>query len=438
MTEGRPLVRKTALATGATLLGYVATIVQQLVYARALGVGSDVDALAAALAWSLAITGFVGTTFASAVVPAYLRLRAAGDAGAGDLFRSTNTVALLIGLALSAGSFAFAPAVAPVLLPGASGATLATLSDLLRLTAPMQLLWIAVITGTALANAQGRYVAAAAITILPSLAVLVSILAYPSVTGAGMGYVLGYAIELAVLLIMLRESWHSDLLPERPAAVGPLVRPILFIGFALLLINGSGVAIRAIASLGGPGDLAVFDYASRLSLAAEAILSTSALAVVFTVWSEDSSRERHRLPLARTLAVAAALSSVAAAAVAALAPIVVGLLFQGGRFGAADTARVSLVLALLAPGMAGRIVHMMALRALLAWHGTWSMAVVGVTALAGVIGGGLLGQAIAGLGGAALGYSCAWICVAVVTAVAAISVSRGHGPSRLGDNHDPR
>ena len=88
-------------------------------------------------------------------------------------FRSANGRVFAIGLVVAGATFVFAPALAAALTPGAVEEERALLARLLQLSAPLQLLWIAVLTAVSLANARGRFVVAALSTVVPSIPVIV-------------------------------------------------------------------------------------------------------------------------------------------------------------------------------------------------------------------------------------------------------------------------
>ena len=420
MPEDRRLARAAVATTLATIAGYAVTLVQQIAYARALGVGADTDGMAAALAWAVSTTGIIGTTLMAVVIPAYIRARATSPEAASTLFGAATCVATAIGLVLAIGSLVAAPALVQAMLPGSSGEGAQVATDVVRLTAPLHVLWIATVAAIALANSRGRFVLAAASTIIPSVPVIASVVIppHPSVYLTAAAYVLGVALQLGFLIAYGRD-WIRDLAPRlHMASLQPLRRSLVPIGLAFLAINLTGVAIRSVASLGPTGDVATLDYATRLTTAAESVLLNGVLAILLTVWSEDAVGAQDRLPVGRTIAYAIVLGGGAALSLALLAGPIVALLFGGGRFSQLDSARVASVLVWLAVGMAARMVHMVAVRVLLARQARWTIAWIGVIALLGVVGGAAIGHAIWGLDGVAVGYSVGWIGAAAATVAA--------------------
>lgn len=422
--QSSSVVRSTVLATAATFVGYGSTLVQQLVYARVIGVGASADALAAALAWSVVTTGLLGTTMVSVVVPPYIQLRVADPERAAALYRAASGLALATAGLASVGSFVLAGPLAVLLLPGADPGARQELAHLVRLTAPLHLIWVAVISATALANARGRYFVAGAASVVPSIVIVGALVIVGSPNGTAVGYVVGMIGQLVVLALVGRR-WIADAIPSiRLGNLSDLLPRIVPVAAAFALMNATGIVVRALASLGGAGDVAALDYATRLSTAMEGVLLSGGLAVVLTIWAEDQVNDRPRLAIGRTLAAATVIACLAATGLVLLAPAVIMVLFEGGRFSADDVPRVAAALAAIAPGMAARMVLMVALRALLARQATWSLAIVGAIALAGVTMLSALGWNAAGLVGLGIGYSIGWILAAAATSVVALNGPR--------------
>jgi putative peptidoglycan lipid II flippase len=407
MTSSVP--RAAGLATIATFAGYGATLVQQAVYARAIGVGPDADSLAAALTWAVSVTGLLGTVFAGVVIPSYSRLALSNSRDARAFFQVANGRVLVLGLVIAAGSIAFASGLAAALVPGAPDEQRALLERLLQLSAVLQLLWIAVLTAIALANARGLYVAAALSTVVPSIPVI-AVLAAPgsSVERAMLGYILGAALQLAFLAIVLRPHWRDYAPRLGSAARTGLERTAVSIAVAFVLFNATGLVARSLSSLAGPGELAIFDYATRLTNAAEQVLLAGALAVVLTTWSTDAaSASTARLPIPIALRSALVLVAMVAGGLIALGTDFARVLLQGGQFSAEDTVRLGEILAWIAPGMAAHMLLMLAVRAHLAHGGARALIAAALVGLV-VFGGAALLFRELQLTGIAISFSVAW------------------------------
>jgi putative peptidoglycan lipid II flippase len=365
----RQVARATVVATLGTLAGYVASLLQWAVYARVLGVSSSTDALAAALAWIIGLTGLIGAAFVSVTVPMYLRAVPTNPVGARDLFRTAQTAALVLGLGIALLTFGAAGPLAGVLIPGSAESSRRELVEILRISAPLGFMWVAVSTLSALANARERYGVAAAATVIPSIPVIAALvlLPRPSVVQVAAAFVVGMTLEVIALGVAVR-PWGSHLLPSLTG--GTLVRlgrTAAPVALAFLLLNVSTLVLRAIASFGGAGDVSVVDYAIRIITAAETVLLSGALAVVLTEWSTDAANPLpQRLPVVSAVRVALGFVVPAAFGVGALAAAIVGMLFGGGRFGVSDVDQVSRFLVWISLGFAAHATYLVVVRAMLA------------------------------------------------------------------------
>jgi peptidoglycan biosynthesis protein MviN/MurJ (putative lipid II flippase) len=416
--------RATLVATLGTLAGYVASLLQWAVYARVLGVSSSTDALAAALAWIVGLTGLVGITFASVTVPMYLRAAPTNPAAARGLFRTAQTAALVFGLAIALLTFGAADPLSSVLLPGSLESSRRELVEILRVSAPLGFLWVLVYTLTSLANAHERYGSAAVATVIPSIPVIAVLLLLPrpSVVQVAAAFVVGMTLE-GIALGVAVGPWRSHLVPGLTGAtLARLGRTAAPVALAFLLLNVSTVVLRALASFGGAGDVSVVDYSIRIVTAAETVLLSGALAVVLTVWSTDAARSRpERLPVVSAVRVALGFVGPAAFGVAALAPAIVGTLFGGGRFGVSDVDQVSRFLVWISPGFAAHAMYLVVVRAMLARRSSGAfLASAAIELLVFTVAGWTLssGFGLVGLGAA---YSLSW----VVTLLAAGASLRG-------------
>lgn len=385
--------------------------------ARALGVDANVDALAASIGWVVAASGVIGWTLALATVPRYIAARTTAGDGSG-LFQGTAGLAAITSISVAIASFALADTLAAVLLSGSAAATQATAAGLIRITAPLQVLWTFTILTSSLANARHHYVAPAIATVLPSVVIIAVLIARPTVEAAAAAYVLGAALQLTALLVFGRD-WRADIRPviDRAAARG-IAPALLPVGISLAALNLALVAARSAASLGAPGDVAALDYTMRLTAALESLLLAGGLQVALTIWSEDAADGGARSRPMRAMVVAAAVGSAAAVALIILAGPIVSILFGGGNFDAADVTLVTLVLIAVAPAVPARMQLFLVHRLLIARSILWRAAAVSAVAVPAVGIAALVGTQAAGAVGSGLGYSAGWIVVAVVALVA--------------------
>lgn len=414
---GSSVARSAGLATAATFAGYATTLLQQVVLARSLGVSANVDALAVALAWAVAVSGIVGWTLATAVVPLYIAARVSARSDASELFGTATSLAGVAGAALTLMTLLAAEPLASALLPGGSPDTRQTLVLLLRITCPLPFIWVMWIMASGLANARRQYVGAALVTVVPSLIVIATLLLSPTVQAAAGAYVVGMTAQVGVLVASGRQ-WRRDLAPRFAREAFSTLAPRLLPLAAMFVFQSAALlAVRAVASLGDPGDLAALDYAMRLTMAVESVLLTGAVAVALTVWAEERVTGVERLPARHAILLTGSVGALVAALLMLGATPTVTVLFGGGAFTGADVSRVAVALTWVAPGMAARMLILLVLRLLLARGSTWALAALFGLALAAVTIAALLGHIAAGLAGVAFGYSVGWVLAAIAAVV---------------------
>ncbi len=440
---GTSATRSVALATVATFVGYAVTLLQQVLFARALGVDAQTDALAAALAWGVGTSGPVGAALASVALPAYVQARASGDEQrARASIQASAGIGLTAALLLAIITFLAADSLSAALAPGLVGGDRERLAGLLRLTAPLEFLWILVWLTVARANARKRYVLAAASFAIPPVPVILTFVLSPNATveEVALAYIVGAALQVA--LVAASVGPLGDLRPSlRTATARRLIRRLIPAGLAFGLMSIAGLVLRGVASLQGPGAVATADYASRLVVAGEQILLSGLLAVVFTRWSHEAGAMG-----SATVAVAEAGGawSVQGAVLRMLGPVIgvafllpivapplVSILFQGGRFDAEDAGAVARFLGWMSAGVAAHMLVLLAVRALLAAGRFIILSVVGAVAVVTMWGVGLIAGASMGLDGVALAYAVGWFAAAVVSLVA-LRVSAPRFASELG------
>lgn len=403
----RPSVaRSIGLTTVATGLVYATTLLQQALYGRALGVNADTDVLATGLAWGVATTGLVGTTLTSVLLPAFVRAIHAGETHRQSVLRNGWALALAVAAMLMVATFVGAGVLADALGPGLPPGDREHLADVLRLTSPLQLIWIASWMGVSIANASERYVLAAASAILPPLPVVAMFaLSRPRVDDVALAYVVGAALQLVVLGIAGRRAFAGVAGAPDLRALRPLVRRLAMVGAAFAMMGAIPIVVRAIASQGRAGDVAVADYASRLALAGEQLVLSGLLAVIFTRWST----KHPDLPVATTIARVLGVVVAVGVALPILAQDLIAILLGGGRFTGEDVDTVATFLSWMAPGVASHMLLMVVARALLAQARLAAFGAASAVALIvfGVVA--VAGHSAWGLQGVAVAYSLGWL-----------------------------
>lgn len=419
------IVGAIGLTTLVTAGGYAITLLQQVLYARSLGVNADTDALGAVLAWAIGTTGFVGTTLTTVYLPAYVRANQQQPSDSADLKGVASMVTMGVGGLLMVATFLAASPLAAILLPGAEASHQVALADLLRLGAPLGLTWPLIWLAVATVNAHERYVLAAASAVLPPLPVIaVLVIGATSTDQVVLAYAAGTVLQLfALWAFEARSRPHVGWIARSPAWVN-ISRGLIPVGAAFALLSIVPLEIRGLASFFGAGAAATSDYASRLVLAGQQVLLSGLLAVVFTRWSKRSVPGQSR--------VAAAVDSVhrmlvfvllAAVTTAVVLPFVsvplIHVVLAGGRFTGADAVAVGSFVAWMAPGIGAHMVLMVAVRALLAERAYLPLLGAALSTVVLVPTVAAFAEPILQLDGVAAGYSAGYLAAALITFVAA-------------------
>ncbi|TAL05691.1 MAG: hypothetical protein EPO00_12495 [Chloroflexota bacterium] len=428
--------RAIVLATLATAGGYGLTLIQQVVFARSMGISVETDSLATALAWGIGTSGPVGTALASIVLPAYVGALARQDhALARQVLRASTGIGLVAATVLMIISIVGADLLANLLAPGLTQTAHERLAGLLRISAPLQMLWIGVWLTTARANARERYSLAAGSFAIPPIPVILTftLIGSPSIEQVALAYMLGAALQ--VLVVSGRIGSLGELGPSfRTRTVLDLARRLVPVGAAFGVLSVFGLAIRSVASLYGPGAVATSDYASRLVIAGEQVLLSGLLSVLFTKWSHlEGSLEavtqaktpssRGRWSVQDSVLQLLGAGTILACLLVITARPAVAILFQGGRFDAAATIAVADFIVWMSPGIAGNMLVLLAARALLVSGRFIILLEIGAIAIIAMLGVGLVAGSSLGLNSVALGYSVGWVAAAGV-AIRALEVDQ--------------
>jgi len=359
------LVRSASTITPLTLLSRVTGYVRDKVVALTLGAGMRTDAFFVAFRIPNMLREIIGEgAMSSAVIPVYTEVsheRGADEARA-FLGRVAGTFALILTGITAAGILASPWLVG--LLAGqfrAVPAKFALTVVLNRWIFPYILLVSLAALCQAVLNAHHRFAAPAAAPILMNLALIVAAwlvaprLAEPTYALAG-GVLVGGVLQIAVQLPQLRRLQAVG----RPALGwrDPAVRSVLVLMSPRLLAYGINsvntvVATRFAAGL-GDASVSYLYYANRLKelvLGGFAVSIATAILPTLSRQALSPDREPFKDHLAFALRLIAFVTLPATVGLVALQTPIVRVLFQGGRFGAADTRATAGVLATLSLGL---------------------------------------------------------------------------------------
>jgi len=359
------LVRSASTITPLTLLSRVTGYVRDKVVALTLGAGMRTDAFFVAFRIPNMLREIIGEgAMSSAVIPVYTEVshERGEEAARAFLGRVAGTFALILTGITAAGILASPWLVG--LLAGqfrAVPAKFALTVVLNRWIFPYILLVSLAALCQAVLNAHHRFAAPAAAPILMNLALIVAAwlvaprLAEPTYALAG-GVLVGGLLQIAVQVPQLRR-----LRAVGTPALGwrdPAVRSVLVLMSPRLLAYGINsvntvVATRFAAGL-GDASVSYLYYANRLKelvLGGFAVSIATAILPTLSRQALAPDREPFKDHLAFALRLIAFVTLPATVGLIALQTPIVRVLFEGGRFGAADTRATAGVLATLSLGL---------------------------------------------------------------------------------------
>jgi len=359
------LVRSASTITPLTLVSRVTGYLRDKVIAVTLGAGLRSDAFFVAFRIPNMLREIIGEgAMSSAVIPVYAEVSAARSEEEARAFlgRVVGTFALFL-TALTAAGIAASPWLVN-LLAGQFHATpgkfeLAVLLN--RWIFPYILLVSLAALCQAILNAHHRFAVAAAAPILLNVALILAALflspRLPDPTyGLAVGVLVGGILQLAIQIPQLRRLRAVG----RPALGwrDPAVRSVLLLMSPRLLAYGINsvntvVATRFAASLGNSSVSHMY-FANRLKeLVLGGFAVSVATAILPTLGRQALSpdREPFKDNLAFALRLIAFVTVPASVGLVALQVPIVRVLFQGGRFGEADTRATAGALATLSLGL---------------------------------------------------------------------------------------
>ena len=364
-------------------LSRVLGAVREMVLAHVLGAGAEADAYKAAFLLPDLLNYFLaGGALSIAFMPFYTRLwnrdgDAAADRFLAVVFGTTGALAVAVTALLWLGAYPLVWAVFPKFSPEQAALT----AHLTRILLPAQIFFI---TGGVLRGAlmaRGHFISQSLAPVVYNLAIIACGVAFGSRIGAegfAWGALLGAiagAFGTAWTEIRGVPAIH---LSARIDLRDPALRGYL----AALLPLVAGVTLgtaddwfgRWFGGLLGAGAIASLGYARQLMLLPVGIIgqsiATAALPTLAEHASEGRDLELHETLLG-ALRAGVSLACLAAAASLVFASPLVMLLYQGGRFTAADSERVTLLFQVYALAVPGWIAQQIAVRGFYARGDTW-------------------------------------------------------------------
>ena len=333
-------------------MGYA---IQTVVAAALYGRSDAFEAFLIASTVPLAAMNIVGSSFNSAVIPVYVRVRdhqgrpAAQALVSGVVLVSAGILAAVVGLLALA-----SPYFLPVLATGFKHEKLALTQGLFYVLAPAILLRGFATNWAAILNAGERFALASAAEVLVPLAAVASLLALGPVWGIyalAIGMVAGLILQSCLLAgaltahgISLRPAWHGFQPPLRQ-----VVSQYVPLAAGATIWTGTVLVDQAMAAALPRGSVAALNFGSYTVIAVTAIGTVALGTAVLPYFSSmvaaaDWAGLRHSLKVYTRLIIAVTVPLTLL--VCAFSQQLVGLAFQRGVFSHADTVAVSHVQAL--------------------------------------------------------------------------------------------
>jgi putative peptidoglycan lipid II flippase len=354
---------------GLTAISRVLGFLRDIVFAAFLGAGPAADAFLVALKLPNMFRRLTAEgAMANAFVPAYTEARQQdGAAAAGDLAGETQTTLMLVLVTLVVLGEIFMSAVISVLAPGFADTPerMTAAVTLARVSFPYLPMISLVAFWSAIANAEGRFMMAAAMPVLFNLCLVGGALVIPVATGwlaverampLATALILAGILQLAAMAIMLRRPrWR---LPRFGAAIRRMWKKFTVASAGAIIMQVNLIVDLVLASLLPVGAISWLYFADRLAqlpLGVIGIALGTALLPRLSAQLRGGERDAARQSVADAIQLAAFLVLPAAAALIIIAPQIIAGLFQHGAFTSAAVTATAVALAAYAIGMPAHV-----------------------------------------------------------------------------------
>jgi putative peptidoglycan lipid II flippase len=336
------------------------------------------DAFRAALRIPNAIRNLLGEgTLSASFIPAYAALNQRPDKQAARALAGAVLGLLLVATGvLAALGIAFAPAITTLIAKGFDAPRRELTITLVRILFPMTGLMVVSAWCLGILNTHRRFFLPYAAPALWNIAGIVAMAAGGTwfanrtlpidaqlhwlALALAWGTVVGALLQIGIQLPACWRLLHGIALRFSVAPEG--VRGVLAAWLPLLLGAGvaqiSGFVDTILGSFTGPGGVSALGYAQLVQVLPVSLFGVSVAAVSLPELSRDATTAMPNDLLRARIATAFRRITFfvlpSAFAFTALGPVIVGALFQTGRFGASDTALVGGVLAAYGVGLVGQ------------------------------------------------------------------------------------
>ena len=382
-------------------------IVRNRIFANTYGAGAELDAYNAAFRIpEIALDVLVAAGLAAPFVPIYSSLRhdQGDDSRANEFGRTVLTGAIGVMAVASIAIFIAAGWLAEVVVPDAPAATKELYVQLLRINCFAQVLFAASFPLGEILVAHRRFVFYAIAPIFYTGGIILGTVLFASrfgIVATAWGAVAGAAAHLAIRAIgTTRTSFRiRPAFAIRTAAFAEFLRLMIPRMFSVAIEPLTLTYFTRVAAGLAAGSIAALNFGLDFQVLPVSLIGVSFSLAVFPVLSAayaDRDGAAFRSVLARNLVTIAVLTTLAAVALFVLAGPLVSVLLGGGRFGAADVALTTTVVAAFALSIPFDALAYPLSRGLYATHDTLRQVIASFTGLIVVI---VATQALAGPAG---------------------------------------
>ncbi len=355
LSQPQSSLRSIAVVTGLTLVQLLLQFAIQLVLAKYFGAGGEMDAYVAALAPPVVLATILSGSLGYVLVPIVAEQRAAGsERDAAAVAAQIGFYVLVVSLVLCGISILSANQLTAFLCPGFSSEDRHRTAGLLRVSSSLIVANSLIAYLNALFHAHRRFARPAVAGVIGTLVTLAYVIALHEQQGIfaiAWGVVVGAAATVLVLAPLFvtqlwrTGAWRLRLQPGTRRCL-TLLTPLVL---AAIYWRLDPLLDRYLASRLPTGNIAHMGYAWRL-ISGLMLIGTSGLSIVafpaIAAHAAQSRRSELNAELAHALRFFLFLIVPVSIGLGAYAMPVVRLLFEHGKFAAADTQAVSLLIVL--------------------------------------------------------------------------------------------
>ncbi len=352
---GSRLVSGFLLVAVLTVLGKGVSFLKDAVVARSFGISDQMDAFVLAFGFLGFAASVLGGGLPEAFLPHYAEIKHRRGLRRAQRLAVQGVLGQFVSLAVVAGLlWLAAPAVIELTARGFSPEKKALAADLMRRMLPFLVCYGMSFQLAIWLRADKHFALAAAAPMVVPVVILAALLGGTSLDNLVNGTVWGGALQVLVLGVAVARMlpgdarWRRDALRLWEPGLRKSGRDALPYLLAGMVYSSAAVVDQAMAAAWLPGGaVSVLSYSDKLVGILLALTAVPAGEVLFPYFADTVARRDWpglKARLKNAVLVVGGFSIPATLALCALAPFVVGLLFERGAFTAEDTARVAAVL----------------------------------------------------------------------------------------------